>query len=90
MAKSEDKKIIVLVLESAEHSLIKKWADEGHLPVLSKLMQQGVWTKMESPGYISSGCVWASFTCGINPGKHGFGFFHRQLKSGTYRTIKKY
>lgn len=83
-------KIMTLVLEAAEHSLIRKWCREGHLPALDKLMKQGVWSTMETPGYISSGCVWASFTCGINPGKHGFGFFHRQLKSGTYRTIKRY
>lgn len=90
MGALEDRNIIVLVLESAEYSLIRKWASEGYLPVLSKLMQQGAWSRMETPGYISSGCVWASLTCGINPGKHGYGFFHRQLKSGTYRTIKRY
>jgi predicted AlkP superfamily phosphohydrolase/phosphomutase len=82
--------IIIIVLESAEQLLIDRWSHEGLLPTLDKLRQNGVWGKMASPGYISSGCVWASFTCGVNPGKHGFGFFHRQHKSGTYRTIKKY
>jgi len=63
---------------------------EGKLPHLSNLKNTGVWSRISSPAYISSGCVWPSLTVGINPGKHGFVFFHRQLKSGTYRIIKKY
>lgn len=82
--------IIVLVLEAAEWRLIEQWTHEGKLPTLRKLVQGGVCGKISSPGYVSSGCVWASFSCSVNPGKHGFGFFHRQLKTGTYRTIKKY
>lgn len=87
---SQKKQVVLIVLEAAEVSLIEQWSREGRLPAIQRLMEQGVWCKMTSPGYISSGCVWPSLSVGINPGKHGFGFFHRQLKSGTYRIVKKY
>jgi predicted AlkP superfamily phosphohydrolase/phosphomutase len=82
--------VILIVLESVEPDLLDLWINEGHLPTLKKLRQNGAWGRITSPAYISSGCVWPSLTVGVNPGKHGFGFFHRQLKNGTYRIIKKY
>jgi predicted AlkP superfamily phosphohydrolase/phosphomutase len=83
-------KVIGIVLESAEPSLIDKWCQEGKLPVLRKLRQEGVWTRLSSPSYISSGCAWPSLNLGTNPAKHGIGFFHREIKNGTYQIIKKY
>lgn len=82
--------LILIVLESTEVELVEKWMSEGHLPNLKKLKEGGVYSKVTTPAYISSGCVWPTLTVGVNPGKHGFVFFHRQLKSGTYRIVKRY
>jgi predicted AlkP superfamily phosphohydrolase/phosphomutase len=83
-------KVICIVLESAEPALIEKWCQEGKLPVLQQLRQDGVWTRLQSPSYISSGCAWPTLNIGTTPAKHGIGFFHREIKNGTYRIIKKY
>ncbi len=82
--------VIGIVLESAEPALIEKWCHEGELPVLQKLRQRGIWTRLASPSYISSGCSWPTLNIGTNPAKHGIGFFHREIKNGTYQVIKKY
>lgn len=86
----KSKQLILVALESAEAVLAEKWMEEGHLPNLKRLRSEGVWSRISSPAYISSGCVWPSLTVGVNPGKHGFVFFHRQLKNGTYRIVKRY
>ncbi len=83
-------KTLILHLEAAEPSLIEKWCDEGVLPTLQKLKENGSYCRLFSPGYIDSGCVWPTFSTGTNPGKHGMGFYHRQLQNGTYHVVKKY
>ena len=82
--------IIALGLEAAEPSLIKKYCAEGHLPTFKKLLEDGSFSEALSPSSISSGSTWASVNTGVNPAKHGIGFYHRQLKSGTYDIVKKY
>lgn len=88
--KQNQHKVICIVLESAEPALIEKWCQEGKLPVLQQLRQDGVWTRLQSPSYISSGCAWPTLNVGTSPAKHGIGFFHREIKNGTYQIIKKY
>ena len=83
-------KVICIVLESAEPALIDKWCQQGKLPVMQQLRQDGIWTRLKSPSYISSGCAWPTLNIGTTPAKHGIGFFHREIKNGTYRIIKKY
>ena len=83
-------KVIAIVLESAEPSLVEQWCAAGKLPVLDRLRRAGVWMRLNCPSHISSGSCWPSMNIGTNPGKHGIGFFHRELKNGTYRVIKKY
>jgi predicted AlkP superfamily phosphohydrolase/phosphomutase len=83
-------KVIGIVLEAAEPALVDEWCRQGKLPVLERLRHEGVYTRLASPSYISSGCSWPTLNIGTNPAKHGIGFFHREIKSGTYRIIKKY
>jgi len=87
---TEAPKVLAICLEAAEPSLVERWCKEGQLPVLDRLRRGGVWMRLDCPSYISSGSVWPSMTTGTNPAKHGIGFFHRELKSGSYHIIKKY
>jgi predicted AlkP superfamily phosphohydrolase/phosphomutase len=83
-------KIIAIALEAAEPDLIEKWCDEGHLPTLDALRKKGVWSRVRTPNEISSGATWPTMITGTNPGKHGIGFYHRQIQTGTYDLVKKY
>lgn len=87
---AKNKKLVILCLEGAEPSLIERWCNEGLLPTLSQLQKKGTYCRLSTPGYINSGCVWPTFTTGVNPAKHGIGFYHRELQNGTYNIIKKY
>jgi predicted AlkP superfamily phosphohydrolase/phosphomutase len=84
------RKVIAIVLESAEPMLVDRWCKAGKLPVLEALRKRGVWALLNSPSYLSSGCAWPTLNIGTNPAKHGIGFFHREIKNGTYQVIKKY
>jgi predicted AlkP superfamily phosphohydrolase/phosphomutase len=84
------KQIIAIGLEAAEIDLILKWIKEGHLPTLATSMETGSWRKLMSTTEISSGATWASINTGVSPAKHGMGFYHRQLKNGSYQIVKKY
>ncbi len=83
-------KIIAIGLEAAEPDLIEKWCDQGHLPTLDALRKKGGWLRIRSSAEISSGATWPSLVTGTNPAKHGIGFYHRQIKTGTYDLVKKY
>jgi len=83
-------KVVAIVLESAEPALVERWCREGKLPVITKLRERGVWALLDSPSYLSSGCAWPTLNIGTNPAKHGIGFFHREIRNGTYQIIKKY
>ena len=83
-------KVILFHLEAAEPSLIEKWCEEGKLPTINKIKNGGSYRRLSPPGYIDSGCVWPTFSTGTNPGKHGMGFYPRQLENGTYHIKKKY
>jgi predicted AlkP superfamily phosphohydrolase/phosphomutase len=84
-----NKRILAVGIEAAEPTLIEKWAKEGQLPNIAKLMETGTYSRMRSPTEVSSGATWSSINCGVTPGKHGMGFCHRQFLNGTYETRKK-
>ena len=83
-------KVIAIGLEAMDPDLVERWSAEGHLPVLARLRERGVWRRLRSSTEISSGTMWSSISTGTAPAKHGNFFFHRQLKPGSYQIIKKY
>jgi len=89
-AERGNRQVLAIGLEATEPSLIERWTREGHLPTFRALMRRGVWRRLLSDTEISSGATWASLNTGTNPGKHGMGFYHRQLRCGTYQLRKKY
>ncbi len=82
-------RIIAIGLEMVEPTLLERWCDDGFLPTLASLRRQGAYRRMISPTEISSSSPWPSINCGVNPGKHGMMFVHRQFVSGTYGTTRK-
>jgi predicted AlkP superfamily phosphohydrolase/phosphomutase len=83
------KKVVAIGLEMVSPKLLENWCDEGLLPTLAELRARGAYRRMFSPSEISSSSTWPSINCGVNPGKHGMAFIHRQFVSGTYETQRK-
>src|SRR4030042_5265280 len=78
------RKVLVVGMDGATLDLIEPWANDGILPTLKRLMDEGVRGPLRSTIPPITGPAWTSFATGTNPGKHGlYDFLGRQ--PGTYR-----
>ena len=71
LQKMSGPKLLFVGLDSADPTLIHRWAAAGHLPCLHKLTTEGAWANVTVPPGFSNGCVWPSLYTGVNPGRHG-------------------
>jgi len=75
-------RVLALGFDGTPYSFMKRMKDEGRLPHLSKLFDEGAFVRMNSVHPCVSCVAWSSVMTGKNPGKHGiFGFADR--KPGT-------
>lgn len=70
--KSSLRKVLVLGIDGATFDVIEPMAEEGRLPVICRLMNEGAWGKMESTIPPVTIPAWVSMMTGKNPGKLGF------------------
>jgi len=70
------KRLMVIGLDGAELSLIKKWIEQRKLPTFKKLIDNGTFGLLKSTLPPITPPAWTSAFTGVNPGKHNiFGFF---------------
>ncbi len=85
---TRSKKVIVFGLDGATFDLIKPWAQEGKLPTLKRLMDEGVHSTLTSTIPFATIPAWPSFATGCNPGKHGFYDFFKQKDNSYELTVE--
>jgi predicted AlkP superfamily phosphohydrolase/phosphomutase len=78
-----DRKILLIAIDSGDSQLISKWAAEGFLPTLARLMDSGALAAIKTPVGVLEGAVWPTLLMSLNPGNHGL-FAYRQIIPGTY------
>jgi predicted AlkP superfamily phosphohydrolase/phosphomutase len=79
-------KNVLIGIDGASYTTLKKISDEGIMPNFSKLRKEGVFKQMMASIPDNSAVSWSSIMTGDNPGKHGiFGF--TELIPNTY-TMK--
>ena len=78
-------RVLFLGIDSAEPNLIRQWCEDGTLPTLQRLRNDGAWRQSENLPGIGSDATWTSLWTGRRPGEHDR-YFYRQLKEGTYRA----
>jgi predicted AlkP superfamily phosphohydrolase/phosphomutase len=71
MKRASDKAVLAIGIDAAEPTLIRRLIEQGELPALKSLLDQGVWRRVDSPARIGSGAVWPTFFTGTNPTDHG-------------------
>ncbi|MFC2029616.1 alkaline phosphatase family protein [Chloroflexota bacterium] len=77
------KRIMIIGLDGVPLGIIQRWAEDGHLPTLRRLMETGAVGDLRSTVPPTSGPSWSSFVTGMNPGKTGiYDFLYR--REGTY------
>src|SRR6266481_4963141 len=75
-------RVFVLGFDGMDPTLARKWMDEGKLPNLKRLAEQGTFRKLETTQPSESPVAWASFATGANPGKHNiFDFLTRSFET---------
>lgn len=75
--------LVILGFDAADPRLLRRWAQEGHLPTLASIMQRGCWAQTGGPELALEHGVWHSLFSGISRGRHGYHYF-RQLKPRSY------
>lgn len=76
-------KVVVIGLDGGSFRTLDPWMQEGRLPNLSSLIQEGVRSPLASVVPPETATAWSSFLTGKNPGKHGvFGFTARERPTG--------
>ncbi len=77
-------RLLVITLEGTEPELVTRWAREGHLPNLARLLSSSTTVPlvMES-GSTTTDTFWVSALTGVNPGMHGR-FWPLRFKPNTY------
>jgi predicted AlkP superfamily phosphohydrolase/phosphomutase len=75
----------VFGIDGAPWTVLKRYAAEGVMPNLARLIDLGDFRQMDVSLPEVSSVSWSTFSTGVNPAKHGiFGFI--DLQPGTYRT----
>ena len=77
------RRVLVLGLDSASLPWVERWAEEGRLPHLARLMARGARGVLRSVNPPLSPAAWSSFATGMVPAKHGV-FDHIYRRPGTY------
>src|SRR5262245_19532200 len=90
-------RVFVLGLDGATFSLIRPWAQAGHLPALQRVLASGASAILNSTFPPKTASAWLSLVTGLNPGQHGvfdfinydvrsYSFFEKQMVKGGPRA----
>ena len=83
--RSHFKRVVILGLDGMDHGLTETMLEEGKLPHLAKLRDQGCFKPLGTTVPPLSPVAWSTFQTGVNPGKHNiFDFLTPDLH--TYRA----
>jgi predicted AlkP superfamily phosphohydrolase/phosphomutase len=66
------RKVLAIGLDAAPPGLVEKLIDQGSMPALARLRDEGKWLRVVSSADIGGGSVWATMMTGDDPGMHGF------------------
>jgi predicted AlkP superfamily phosphohydrolase/phosphomutase len=75
--------VVLLGFDAGDPELIERWASEGRLPALARLMARGSWARTGGPELLFEHGIWLSLFSGVSIARHGFHFFW-QPRPGTY------
>src|SRR5690349_24160213 len=80
--KAQIKRAVILGFDGMDPELADRFMQEGRLPNLSKLRDQGTFRKLRTTFPAISPVAWSTFMTGVNPGKHNiYDFLARDLNN---------
>lgn len=85
---SKRERVLVVGLDGATFNLIDPWVEDGKLPTLGRIVEEGARAPLKSTIPYISAPAWASFMTGKNPGKHNlFDFVVRERNGYGMRLV---
>jgi len=80
--KARVRRVIFLGLDGLDPRLTERYIDQGKLPNLQRLKEQGSFHRLRTTFPSLSPVAWSTFATGVSPAKHNiFDFLNRSLKS---------
>ncbi|MDR7418495.1 MAG: alkaline phosphatase family protein [Armatimonadota bacterium] len=76
-------RMLIVGLDAATPALVERWAAEGRLPTLRRLIETGAYGSLRSVPNTSSPAAWSTFATGKSPARHGILFFTMRA-AGSY------
>ncbi|MCX5896559.1 MAG: alkaline phosphatase family protein [Proteobacteria bacterium] len=70
MEKNSTGKVLIIGLDGATFTLLKPWMDQGYLPAIRELVENGASGNLRTVVPPITGPAWSSFMTGVNPGRH--------------------
>lgn len=80
--------MLILGLDGATLDIINPLIEQGRLPNLARLQQEGAWGPLRSTLPPVTAAAWSTFMTGLNPGKHGI-FQWRTYDPTTYTNLNE-
>ena len=80
--------LVIFGLDAGDPDLLEKWAADGSMPNLQKIMGQGCWGRTTGADLLFEHGAWLSITSGISRRENGYHYF-RQLKPQSYELELK-
>jgi predicted AlkP superfamily phosphohydrolase/phosphomutase len=68
---TETRPVLAIGIDAAEISLVERWMDDGCLPTLSRLRQEGAYGRLKSSAEWLVGSPWPTFYTSSPPSEHG-------------------
>jgi len=76
-------RLLVLGGDALDDVLVRRWADEGAMPTVRRLLGEATWATTLNPIGLYVGALWPSFSTGTSPARHGRYCFE-QIRPGSY------
>src|SRR5688572_30909343 len=81
-------RVLTVVLDAADPELVWRWAGEGKLPELRRLMEEGASARLASPGDLMPEAAWPTLLTGASTGEHGL-YNWRPVRPGSYQRTRQ-
>lgn len=77
-------RVVLIAIDACDHHVVRRFAAEGRLPNIAKLLAEGAQAPVENPFGLLVGAVWANFATASRTERHGFycweGIDHRNYR----------
>ncbi|HEV7992540.1 MAG TPA: alkaline phosphatase family protein [Gemmatimonadaceae bacterium] len=81
--------VVLLGFDAADPELVERWASEGKLPSIARLMERGAWARTSGAELLFEHGIWTSIFSGVSTGRHGFHFFWQPVPGSYALELKK-